>query len=174
MSTRPEEKKIVTYNGFPLEVRYKSGLIVSTNLLYDQNIEWVGTITDLNEEDMAKLDVSRVSSYSWMVYQLLIKYVPHGNLITYGDLSTLLGSRGGARAVGTAMAKNPWPILVPCHRVVASNGLVGRYSSPGGQYTKSKLLRDEGLEIGENGEYDQKNLMKIAIEATEARIQTNM
>lgn len=38
----------------------------------------------------------------------------------------------------------------------------------------SKLLRDEGLEIGENGEYDQKNLMKIAIEATEARIQTNM
>jgi len=48
------------------------------------------------------------------------------------------------------------------------------YSSPGGQYTKSNFLRDEGLEIGENGEYDQKNLMKIAIEATEARIQTNM
>ena len=174
MSTRPEEKKIVTYNGFPIEVHYKSGLIVSSNLLYDQNIEWAGTITDFNEEDIAKLDISRVSSYSWMVYQLLMRYVPHGNLITYGDLAALFGSRGGARAVGTAMTKNPWPILVPCHRVVASTGLVGRYSSPGGQYTKSKLLRDEGLEIGENGEYDQKNLMKIAIEATEARIQTNM
>ena len=103
-----------------------------------------------------------------------MRYVPHGTLITYGDLASLSGSRGGARAVGTAIVKNPWPILVPCHRVVSSTGLVGRYISPGGQYTKSNFLRDEGLEIGENGEYDQKNLMKIAIEATEARIQTNM
>ena len=70
-------------------------------------MEWAGTITDFNEEDIAKLDISRVSSYSWMVYQLLIRYVPHGNLITYGDLAALFGSRGGARAVGTAMAKNP-------------------------------------------------------------------
>ena len=70
-------------------------------------MEWAGTITDFNEEDIAKLDISRVSSYSWMVYQLLIRYVPHGNLITYGDLAALFGSRGGARAVGTAMAKTP-------------------------------------------------------------------
>jgi hypothetical protein len=81
MSTRPEEK-IVTYSGFPIEVHYISGLIVSSNLLYDQNMEWAGTITDFNEKDIAKLDISRVSSYSWMVYQLLMRYVPHGNLIT--------------------------------------------------------------------------------------------
>ena len=68
MSTRPEEK-IVTYNGFPIEVHYKSGLIVSSNLLYDQNMEWAGTITYFNEEDIAKMDVSRVSCYSWVVYQ---------------------------------------------------------------------------------------------------------
>ncbi|MEK9864959.1 MAG: hypothetical protein VW544_01095 [Euryarchaeota archaeon] len=45
-------------------------------------MEWAGTITDFNEKDIAKLDISRVSSYSWMVYQLLMRYVPHGNLIT--------------------------------------------------------------------------------------------
>ena len=70
-------------------------------------MEWAGTITDFNEEDIAKLDISRVSSYSWIVYQLLIRYVPHGNLITYGDLAALFGSRGGARAVARPWQKTP-------------------------------------------------------------------
>ena len=57
ISTRPEEK-IVTYKGFPIEVHYKSALILNSNLLYDQNMEWAGKITDFNEEDIAKLDIS--------------------------------------------------------------------------------------------------------------------
>ena len=57
-------------------------------------MEWAGTITDFNEKDIAKLDISRVSGYSWMVYQLLMRCVPHGNLFTYGDLASIFGSRG--------------------------------------------------------------------------------
>ncbi|MFH0920389.1 MAG: methylated-DNA--[protein]-cysteine S-methyltransferase [Fibrobacterota bacterium] len=67
--------------------------------------------------------------------------VPYGRTLSYGALARNAGFPGAARAVGTVMAKNPLPILVPCHRVILSDGCLGRYS--GGIGVKERLLRLE-------------------------------
>ncbi|MFZ2071705.1 MAG: MGMT family protein [Halobacteriota archaeon] len=75
-----------------------------------------------------------------------VKQVPNGRVTTYGEIAmAITGSVHAARAVGQAVAKNPYPIFIPCHRVVRSNGDVGGYSL--GVETKLKLLRAEGLLI---------------------------
>lgn len=78
------------------------------------------------------------------VYLALCK-VPAGKTVTYAELARRAGSPGAARAVGQAMAKNPWPVVIPCHRVVAGNGRLGGYSGRGGVATKRKLLQLEGV-----------------------------
>lgn len=70
-----------------------------------------------------------------------LRQVPAGKTVTYGELAETAGKLGAARAVGNVMARNPVPLLVPCHRVVATNGL-GGFS--GGLDVKRKLLRLEG------------------------------
>lgn len=72
--------------------------------------------------------------------------IPFGRLISYGELATRSGSPGAARAVGSAMAANPLPLVVPCHRVVASAGGLGGYS--GGLANKRRLLSHEGAVLG--------------------------
>lgn len=74
-----------------------------------------------------------------------LQNVPPGRTISYGELAALAGSPGAARAVGTAMRKNRIPLLVPCHRVVASNG-PGGYG--GGSGLKQRLLDLEAEELG--------------------------
>ncbi len=68
--------------------------------------------------------------------------IPYGGLRTYGEIAEDLSS--SARAVGTACGKNPIPIIVPCHRVIASGGRMGGYSGRGGLETKRALLMLEG------------------------------
>jgi methylated-DNA-[protein]-cysteine S-methyltransferase len=68
---------------------------------------------------------------------------------TYGDIAREIGYPGAARAVGNACAKNPVPLLVPCHRVVRSDGGVGGYSLRGGSALKRRLLAQEGVDLGE-------------------------
>lgn len=68
--------------------------------------------------------------------------IPHGEVRTYGELASIVGRPRAARAVGTAMARNPVPLLVPCHRVVPSSGGVGKYGY--GSDLKAKLLASEG------------------------------
>jgi O-6-methylguanine DNA methyltransferase len=63
--------------------------------------------------------------------------------MTYGQLAQLAGSPSAARSVGTTMARNKTPIVVPCHRVVASNGTLGGFSAPGGITMKERLLKME-------------------------------
>lgn len=75
------------------------------------------------------------------VWRALLR-IPYGETRTYGDVAAEIGVKGGARAVGGACAKNPLPIIVPCHRVVGASGL-GGYSA-GGAGTKEMLLRLEG------------------------------
>jgi methylated-DNA-[protein]-cysteine S-methyltransferase len=70
--------------------------------------------------------------------------IANGRVMTYGQLATALGKPGGARAVGSALAANPIPILIPCHRVVGSDGSLHGYSAPGGSQTKAWLLALEG------------------------------
>jgi methylated-DNA-[protein]-cysteine S-methyltransferase len=68
-----------------------------------------------------------------------------GEVVTYGELARRAEHPGAARAVGTAMATNPLPVVVPCHRVLAANGHIGGYSGSGGVDTKRWLLRLEGV-----------------------------
>jgi len=75
------------------------------------------------------------STFHKEIYTALLN-VPYGSTLSYKELATLAGSPNASRAVGTAMANNPLPILVPCHRVLKSDGTLGAYS--GGEGVKSK------------------------------------
>ncbi len=76
----------------------------------------------------------------------LVKQIPAGKVTTYGEIARrITGSVRAARAVAQAVARNPYPIAIPCHRVVRSDGDVGGYSL--GVEKKIKLLRAEGIEI---------------------------
>ena len=70
--------------------------------------------------------------------------IPPGEVMTYGQIAARLGEPHAAQAVGQAMGKNPFPIIVPCHRVVAAGGRMGGFSAPGGARTKQKMLEIEG------------------------------
>lgn len=74
---------------------------------------------------------------------LVAARIPYGTVQTYGTLARDLGHPRGARAVGQALKRNPLPVIIPCHRVVAANGL-GGFTAPGGLKTKEALLKLEG------------------------------
>jgi len=69
--------------------------------------------------------------------------IPWGSTLSYGELASRVGCPGAARAVGNCMAKNCIPLVIPCHRVLASGGRLGGYSAPGGLSMKRRLLRLE-------------------------------
>ena len=73
--------------------------------------------------------------------------IPRGKTVSYGELAALAGSPRAARAVGSTMANNRFPLIVPCHRVVAASGGLGGYSAPRGLSLKRHLLRQEGLTV---------------------------
>ena len=90
------------------------------------------------------LDSEGVPPFHRRVYEAA-RQVPPGQTVTYGELAQRVGSPGSARAVGQAMGKNPFPIVVPCHRVVAAGGRIGGFSAEGGVSTKRRML---GIERG--------------------------
>lgn len=94
------------------------------------------------------LDESIVTEFNSSIYRAL-RAVPWGTTVTYGDLAKRVGQPGAARAVGVAMGRNPWPVIVPCHRVLASGQKIGGFSAPGGTATKEKLLSLERVEVGD-------------------------
>jgi methylated-DNA-[protein]-cysteine S-methyltransferase len=73
----------------------------------------------------------------------ITREIPFGRTLTYGDIARRLGDVALSRAVGQALGANPIPILVPCHRVLASDGRTGGFSAPGGVSTKLRLLNIE-------------------------------
>lgn len=73
--------------------------------------------------------------------------IPYGQTTTYRKLAVQIGSPDGARAVGIAMSRNPLPLVVPCHRVVAASGKLHGYSGAGGPATKAWLLQLEGQRL---------------------------
>ena len=89
------------------------------------------------------LDWRAVGAFDRAVYQAA-RAIPAGETITYGALAQRLGDPGRAQAVGQALGRNPWPIIVPCHRITGSDGRMGGFSAPGGRATKLKLLEIEG------------------------------
>jgi len=91
------------------------------------------------------LDFAGIHDFNRRVYELARTIGP-GATLTYGDIAIRLGSPGTARAVGQALGQNPWPIVVPCHRVLAADGRMGGFSAPGGVATKRRMLELEGVE----------------------------
>ena len=73
-----------------------------------------------------------------------ISRIPRGEVRTYKDLAIEIKKPKSARAVANACGKNPYPIKIPCHRVIRSDGKIGGYSGKGGVRTKRKLLKNEG------------------------------
>jgi len=78
--------------------------------------------------------------------------IPWGQVRTYGQLAAVCGSPGAARAVGSVMAKNRFPLIVPCHRVLAAGGELGGYSAPAGLQMKRRLLEMEAAVVSGNPE----------------------
>ena len=70
--------------------------------------------------------------------------IPKGQVRTYAEVARMIGQPKAARAVGQALKRNRWAPLIPCHRVIGSNGTLGGYSAPGGLSRKRQLLRREG------------------------------
>jgi methylated-DNA-[protein]-cysteine S-methyltransferase len=91
------------------------------------------------------LDFDGVPDFNRRVYELA-RTIPPGSTMTYGEMARRLNAPGTARAVGQALGQNPWPIVVPCHRVLAADGGMGGFSAPGGVSTKRRMLEIEGVE----------------------------
>ena len=91
------------------------------------------------------LDMERVPDFHRRVYRVA-QAIPPGATLTYGDVARRLGDPGGAQAVGQALGRNPFAIIVPCHRVVAAGGKIGGFSANGGAATKQRILAIEGAD----------------------------
>ena len=90
------------------------------------------------------LDLGALTPFQRQVL-LTTARVPRGKVATYGEIARRIGKPQASRAVGQALGQNPVPIVIPCHRVVASDGTLGGYSGGGGLETKKQLLTIEGV-----------------------------
>ena len=99
-----------------------------------------GERTDLSA---VPLDMEEVPAFHRRVYEVA-RRIPPGKTLSYGDIAQRLGAPRAARAVGQALGRNPFAIVVPCHRVLAAGGRVGGFSANGGVSTKLRMLTIEG------------------------------
>jgi methylated-DNA-[protein]-cysteine S-methyltransferase len=99
--------------------------------------------------DAIGLDLSGVEAFRRAIYEAL-RQVGFGKTVTYGELAKRVGMNEpqAAQDVGVAMARNPVPLIIPCHRVLAAGGKLGGFSAPGRTETKEKMLALEGVFIG--------------------------
>jgi methylated-DNA-[protein]-cysteine S-methyltransferase len=89
------------------------------------------------------VDLSRVTPFQLSVLQA-VRTIPAGTVWTYGQMARAIGKPQASRAVGQALGRNPVPVVIPCHRVIASDGSLGGYSGGGGLASKRLLLNLEG------------------------------
>jgi len=99
-----------------------------------------GTPVDLG---FVTLDERGIDPFLLAVYSATRRVAP-GSTVTYGDIAREIGRPGEARDVGAALARNPFPVVVPCHRVVGADGKLTGFSAPGGLETKRRMLALEG------------------------------
>lgn len=101
-----------------------------------------------------ELDMTRVAPFNARVYETT-RAIPPGVTRTYGDIARAIGEPDGARAVGQALGRNPFAIIVPCHRVVGANDKLVGFSANGGIKTKLKMLKIEGWRANEPSLFDE-------------------
>ena len=95
------------------------------------------------------MDWSSLSPFRQKVLMAALK-IPYGSVETYGSLARKIGCPRGSRAVGNALAKNPFPLVIPCHRIIRGDGKPGGFSAGGGVALKNKLLQLEQLSTHKN------------------------
>ena len=104
----------------------------------------IGDVQDFSD---VRYDFSRVPEFVRSVLHATLA-VKAGHTASYGDIATAIGQPlVASRAVGSALGDNPWPLLIPCHRIVAATGKMTGFSGPGGVATKVKLLALEGAQL---------------------------
>ncbi len=111
-----------------------------------------------------RLDLDGLATFARDAYAIA-RGIPPGQTLTYGQIAARLGDPNAARAVGEAMGRNPFPIVVPCHRVLAAGGKLGGFSANGGVVTKLRLLEIEGARLGDNDGPDLFNDLPMAVRA---------
>ena len=107
--------------------------------------------------DLSILNFSSLTEFLANVLKQAYK-IPRGKVTTYSGLATKVGNPRAARAVGTALANNPFPIIVPCHRVVRADGRPGQFG--GGHQMKKHLLEKEGIILNGQGKVPPKYLQR--------------
>uniref|UniRef100_UPI003458EFE2 methylated-DNA--[protein]-cysteine S-methyltransferase n=1 Tax=uncultured Sphingomonas sp. TaxID=158754 RepID=UPI003458EFE2 len=112
----------------------------------------IRSITALLEGAKADLsfiacDFSRIDPFEAKVYAVA-RAIPAGETLTYGAVASRLGDKQLARNVGTALGRNPFPMIVPCHRVIGADDRLTGFSADGGVRTKLRMLAIEGARIG--------------------------
>jgi methylated-DNA-[protein]-cysteine S-methyltransferase len=113
----------------------------------------IASITVLLDGDKTDLtfiacDFSKIDPFATRVY-IATREIPAGETLTYGALALRLGDKLLAQKVGKALGRNPFPIVVPCHRVMGANGRLIGFSANGGVETKLRMLAIEGARVGE-------------------------
>jgi methylated-DNA-[protein]-cysteine S-methyltransferase len=141
----PGDDRLNDLRGWPLISLCSGGhSAVGIPLVATQAIAGICSLLAGRPADLAAItiDLSGKTSFSQRV-SMAARTIPAGRTTTYAGLAVLAGSPGSARAVGQVMARNPVPLLVPCHRVLGSNGALGGFSAAGGLDTKRRLLAIE-------------------------------
>ena len=102
---------------------------------------------DAQDFSDVRFDFTRVPEFVRAVLQATLN-IKAGHTSSYGEIATAIGQPlAASRAVGTALGDNPWPLLIPCHRIVSATGKMTGFSGPGGIATKIKLLALEGAQL---------------------------
>jgi methylated-DNA-[protein]-cysteine S-methyltransferase len=111
-----------------------------------------------------ELDLEDVPPFECDVYRIA-RTIPPGATLTYGEVARRLGKPDAAREVGVALGRNPFPLIVPCHRVIAAGGKLGGFSAHGGRTTKRRLLAIEGARADPGPDlFDRRNPLSPAEE----------
>ena len=93
------------------------------------------------------VDLSGIDDFRLAIYDAARK-LGFGETTTYGELAKRAGHAGLPRETGQALGSNPVPLVIPCHRILATGGKIGGFSAPGGSATKEKMLKLEGVRVG--------------------------
>ncbi|KAI6652809.1 Cysteine methyltransferase [Oopsacas minuta] len=115
------------------------------NKHFTQAIAWLDYYFGKTNEkvELPQLNLDKYTAFHTKVWRVLLEKTKEGMSLSYSDLAQLIGSPHAARAVGTAMKRNPLPLFIPCHRVLPKRGGFGSYSGGHGASTKKQLLEHE-------------------------------
>jgi methylated-DNA-[protein]-cysteine S-methyltransferase len=138
----------------------KKQFVHSKEKVASQILDYICKIKNFLDGKKVKFDLNKITFDVCTDFQkrvLLLEYkIPRGWISTYGRIATQLGLANGGQAVGNALSRNPFPIVIPCHRAIQSNGSLGGFQ--GGIKMKKILLENEGVKFTNSNRVLMKNI----------------